>query len=315
MKYIFGPVISRRLGVSLGIDLLPFKTCSLDCIYCECRNTTNLTSRIYEYVPTDKVIAELREFLRNKPELDVITFSGSGEPTLHSGIGKIIDFLKNDFPEYKISILTNSTLLHAKEVRRSILNADIIVPSLDAVSEDVFRKICRPAADIIPEKMIQGLIDLRKEFKNTIILEIFIIPGLNDAEKELGLIKNACMKISPDLIQLNTLDRPGTERWIETASAEKLQIIKNYFRPFEVEIIGKSKVLKKETSKRFSDISEAIIATISRRPSTLEDLSGSFGINKAGLLIILDYLLEKGVIIKEENFQRGVFYRIKAQDL
>lgn len=315
MKYLFGPVISRRLGISLGIDLLPLKTCSLDCVYCECRSTTNLTSHIYEYVPTNEVIAELQGFLRNKPELDVITFSGSGEPTLHSGIGKIVDFLKNNFPEYKISILTNSTLLHQKEVMKSILNVDIIVPSLDAVSEDVFKKISRPARDITPEKLIQGLIDLRREFKNLIVLEIFIIPGLNDTEKEIGLIKNACVKISPDLIQLNTLDRPGTEKWIRPASAEKLQEIKNYFQPFKIEIVDSSKEIKKETSRRFSDISEAVIATISRRPSTLEDLSGSFGISKAGLLNILDFLLKKGVIIKEENFQRGIFYRTKTPDL
>ena len=162
MRYLFGPVISRRLGISLGIDLLPFKTCSLDCIYCECGKTKNLTDQIQEYVPTEEVISELQVFLTDKPKLDVITFAGSGEPTLHSGIGQIIKFLKKNFPEYKICVLTNGTLLYQKKVRQSILDADIIIPSLDAVSKEVFEKIAKPAEGITPEKLIEGLIALKK---------------------------------------------------------------------------------------------------------------------------------------------------------
>jgi wyosine [tRNA(Phe)-imidazoG37] synthetase (radical SAM superfamily) len=314
MKYLFGPVVSRRLGISLGIDILPFKTCSLNCIYCECRSTTNLTTRVHEYVPTEEVIAELQEFLKSKPELESITFSGSGEPTLHSGIGKIINFLKKDYPEYKVTVLTNSTLLHIKEVRESILNADVIIPTLNAVSRETFNLISRPANDIIPEQLITGLIELRKEFKNIIILEIFIIPGINDNEKELTLLKDASKKISPDLIQLNSLDRPGTENWIRAASIENLQEIKTYFLPLKTEIIGNPVARKHKVSRRFSDISEAIVATISRRPSTLNDLSIAFGIGEAGLLNILDFLLEKGTIIKEENAARGAFYKLKIKD-
>jgi wyosine [tRNA(Phe)-imidazoG37] synthetase (radical SAM superfamily) len=309
MKYLFGPVISRRLGISLGIDLLPFKTCSLDCVYCECRKTTNLTTSISEYVPTGEVIAELSDFLDSKPKLDVITFSGSGEPTLHSGIGKIISFIKDNYPEYKVSVLTNSTLLYLSEVRKSILDADIIVPSLDAVSKEMFIKITRPANDITPEDMINGLIELRHEFSKLMILEIFIIPDFNDSEFELSLIKNACNKISPDLIQLNSLDRPGTEKWLKKASQEKLQEIKDFFQPVKVEIIGSPAVTKNKISRRFSDISDHIVSTISRRPSTIEDLHSIFGISKSGLLNILDHLLEKGTIVKEES-SRGIFYRI-----
>jgi wyosine [tRNA(Phe)-imidazoG37] synthetase (radical SAM superfamily) len=310
MKYLFGPVVSRRLGISLGIDLLPFKTCSLDCVYCECRGTTNLTSEIFEYVPTEAVINELRKFLKNKPDLDVITFSGSGEPTLHSGIGKIIEFIKSNYPEYKVSVLTNSTLLHIKEVRKSILKADIIVPSLDAVSREVFSKITRPAKDVTPDQLVNGLIELRKEFKNQLILEIFIIPGMNDNEAELALIRSACLKISPDLIQLNTLDRPGTEKWIKAASLEELEEIKIFFQPFNIEIIGSPVAGKNNVNRRFSVISDEIISTISRRPSTIEDLSAVFGISEAGLSSILEYLLDKDKIIKEKS-TRGIFYRIK----
>ena len=143
----------------------------------------------------------------------MITFSGSGEPTLHNGIGHIIDYIKENFPEYKITVLTNGTLLFIESVRKSILNADIVIPSLDAVSEEMFNKINRPVIGTNPERFVQGLIDFSQQFEGKIILEIFIISELNDDELELKKIRDACLKISPDLIQLNHLDRPGAEDW------------------------------------------------------------------------------------------------------
>ena len=152
MKYLFGPVNSRRLGISLGVDLVPHKTCSLNCVYCECGDTTTLTSAIAEYVPTGDVIAELDGYLSGSPRLDVVTFSGSGEPTLHAGIGKILRHLKERYPQYKVAVLTNGTLLHDPGVRKSIAMADIVVPSLDAVGPEAFARICRPAAGITLKK-------------------------------------------------------------------------------------------------------------------------------------------------------------------
>jgi wyosine [tRNA(Phe)-imidazoG37] synthetase (radical SAM superfamily) len=314
MRYLFGPVISRRLGISLGIDLLPFKTCSLDCIYCECGKTKNLTDQIQEYVSTEEVISELQVLLADNPKLDVITFAGSGEPTLHSGIGHIIKFLKKNFPEYKTCVLTNGTLLYQKKIRQSIIEADIIIPSLDAVSKEVFEKIAKPAVGITPEKLIEGLIALRKEFKNTIILEVFIIPGINDNKNELMLIKEACKKINPDLIQLNTLDRPGTEKWIKPASNEKLQEIKTYFEPLKIQIIQNHRVVKDGSAKKLADTADIIISSLSRRPSTIDDLMLSLGMSENEVLKIIHSLLEKGEIIKEESISRGIFYKIKTRD-
>lgn len=310
MKYLFGPVNSRRLGISLGIDLLPYKTCSLDCIYCECNKTTNLTTQIDEYVPTEDVITEINNFLRNKPKLDVITFAGSGEPMLHNGVEKIIRFLKKNYPQYKICILTNSTLLNLKKIRKSLLDADIIVPSLDAASNEIFEKITRPAKEITVEKVIEGLITLRKEFKNLLILEIFIVPGLNDNERELSLIKNAIEKISPDLVQLNSLDRPGTEKWIKPASAEMLLQIKEFLKPHKVEIVSNPKTGENLSPKTFSNITDIIVSTLFRRPSTLDDLIISSGISRDELLKTLHELSGKG-IIEEERISRGIFYKIK----
>lgn len=147
-KYLFGPVPSRRLGISLGVDLVLHKTCSLNCIYCECGRTTNLTVQRNEYVPTEIVLSELNHFLASNPKLDYITFSGSGEPTLHSGIGEIVNYLKNNFPSYKIALLTNGTLFNQSKIRQEVKSIDLILPSLDAVSDKVFQKINQPFREL-----------------------------------------------------------------------------------------------------------------------------------------------------------------------
>ncbi|MDY6969683.1 MAG: radical SAM protein [Spirochaetota bacterium] len=309
MKYLFGPVNSRRLGLSLGIDLVPFKTCSLNCIYCECGETTNLTSKIEEYVPVDQVILEIENYLSSNPKLDMITFSGSGEPTLHNGIGHIIDYIKGNFPEYKITVLTNGTLLFIESVRKSILNADIVIPSLDAVSEEMFNKINRPVFGTNPERLVQGLIDFSQQFEGKIILEIFIISELNDDELELKKIRDACLKISPDLIQLNHLDRPGAEDWVESPSEQELKYIKSYLKPLNVEIVG-------EPSSDISAIIEiknsedAVLSTLMRRPSTIQDLSVTLDIRVSELTKIIGNLLASDKIEKERS-GRGSFYKLK----
>lgn len=176
-KYLFGPVPSRRLGMSLGIDLVPHKVCSLNCIYCECGSTTKLTIDRKEYVPYDIVIKELEHYFRNNTAPDYITFSGSGEPTLNSRIGDVIRFIKHNIPGIPIAILTNGTLLYQKQVRKELLEADVVLPSLDAASDLIFRKINRPFHKLNINKYIQGLVNFRNEYKGKIWLEVFIIPG------------------------------------------------------------------------------------------------------------------------------------------
>lgn len=309
MNYLFGPVSSRRLGLSLGIDLVPFKTCSLNCIYCECGRTTNLTFEIDEYFPTLDVINEIRKYLSLRPKIDIITFSGSGEPTLHCGIDKIINLLKEDFPEYLVSVITNGTLLNLESVRRSIQNADMVLPSLDAVTEEVFNKIARPVKGITAQKIIDGLIKFRREFRGKIILEIFIVPKVNNTETELKGIRQACLKINPDKIHLNTIDRPGTEEWIEPATIEELFDIKSLLAPLEVEIIGKP-VYKELINLEFKNIKNAVISTIERRPSTIQDLSVILGVKISELTKVITQLSADNVIEKI-NLSRGGFYRIK----
>ncbi|MGM0420500.1 MAG: radical SAM protein [Bacillota bacterium] len=235
MKFVKGVVNSRRLGLSLGINLLPDLICSENCVYCECGVTRDLTLKRKEYVPTEKVIAELDKFLQNRPKADYITFSGYGEPTLHSGIGQIIDHLHADHPHYKIALLTNSTLLHQKEVRAEIQNLDLLVPSLDAGRAETFQKICRPAPGITFAQVIEGLTKISKEFTGKIWLEILLLRGINDQPEEIEAMVKLVEDLNIDRIDLNTLDRPPAEPGYQPVSAERLAEIAQRF-PFTTRI-------------------------------------------------------------------------------
>lgn len=240
MKYLFGPVNSRRLGCSLGIDLLPFKTCSLDCIYCECGWTTNRTLERAEWVPTDAVLEELDTVLASQPALDYVTFSGSGEPTLHSGIGKVITHLKTRYPQYRVAVLTNATLLGDPGVQRDLHAADLVVPSLDAATRKAFARICRPVRGVHVEAVIDGIAAFRKSYPGLMLLEIFIAPGINDSDSELAALREAALRIGPDAVQLNSLDRPAPEPGlVDAAGTEKLAAIREFLQPLQVQVVRK----------------------------------------------------------------------------
>lgn len=307
-KYLFGPVPSRRLGMSLGVDLAPKKVCSLNCVYCEVGKTTKLTLDRKEYIKADKVKAELESYFKDNPDPDFITFSGYGEPTLNSAIGEILAFIKQLRPNLPLAVLTNGTLFTDKEVRTSLLKADVVLPSLDAASEEVFQKINRPAPGLKAADYIQGLIDFRGEYNGKIWLEVFILPGYNDAPEELVRLKEIIRKIEPDSVQLNTLDRPGTIMNLQPASHEALQqIVDNWDMP-NVQIIASSKERKESQSYR-TDVETAIMETISRRPCTLDDLANITGLHVNEINKYLDVLSGAGTIEAVEQ-KRGVFYQV-----
>ncbi len=310
-RYLFGPVPSRRLGMSLGIDLVPKKVCSLDCVYCEVGKTTKLTLRRMEYVKFDKVIAELTQFMSTAPKLDYITFSGSGEPTLNSRIGEVLRFVKKNYPAIKSAVLTNGTLLSDPEVRRELLPADVVLPSLDAASQQTFEHINRPDSKLKIETYIQGLVDFRNEYTGKIFLEILLLKGYNDNAESLSLLKEAMLRIQPDKIQLNTLDRPGTVEGLTPLSHNELQAIIDAWQLPHAEIIAS--VAERTAVDSFNgDIEAAILATIARRPCTLDDLHRILGLH---VNEINKYLgtLETQETIKTEALERGVFYAIKKK--
>ena len=227
-KTVFGPIHSRRLGRSLGINLLPLKTCSLDCVYCECGATTNLTAARQEFVPLEHVCRELDQVFDSGTEFDYITFSGLGEPTLYSRIGEIIRHAKAKRPEAKICLLTNATLLDIAGDELDQL--DLIVPSLDGSSEEEFRTVNRPAPGLTLEKLVADIADFRKKQPQvTMWLEVFIVPGVNDSDASVERFCRRIARIAPDKVQINSLDRKGAVDWIRVPSAERLREIRSAF--------------------------------------------------------------------------------------
>ncbi|HDO28016.1 MAG TPA: radical SAM protein [Bacteroidetes bacterium] len=308
-KYLFGPVPSRRLGMSLGVDLVPKKVCSLNCVYCEVGRTTKLTTERKEYILYDKVANELEHYFSNNPNPDYITFSGSGEPTLNSGIGDVLQFIKQRKPDIPVAVLTNGTLLYDKKVRDELKNANVVLPSLDAATEITFQKINRPAPQLTVGNYIQGLIDFRNEYSGQIWLEVFIISGYNDNVDDLNALKKAFEKIKPERIQLNTLDRPGTVEDVHAATHRDLKKVVDYWNLDNVEIIAAAPERKNIQSYR-KDAETAILGTIARRPCTVDDLVKILGLHINEINKYLDVLVAEGKI--ESIWQdRGVFYQIK----
>jgi wyosine [tRNA(Phe)-imidazoG37] synthetase (radical SAM superfamily) len=310
MQYntLFGPVPSRRLGISLGIDLVPMKTCTLNCIYCECGESTHLTLERREYVPFATVKQELSIYFANNPPPDYITFSGSGEPTLNSRIGDVLHFIKNHIHDIPVALLTNGTLFSQKQVREDIKAATVIIPSLDAATEKVFRKINRPSPHLKVDTIIQGLTQLRKEYRGKIWLEIFIVPGMNDTEQELTALKQAIDKIKPDQVQINTLDRPGSVPTLRAATRQELEHVIDFWEMENAAIVADAPEHKALFPYR-KDTASAILGTIARRPCTLTDLSEILGLPTDEVKKYIDSLhTDKKIKIVKQK--RGLFYQL-----
>ena len=230
MKYIYGPIKSRRLGLSLGLSLSLDKTCNLNCIYCQWGRTLVTVSERKEYARVDDIISELKAWLQNNPqeakELNFVTLSGLGEPTLNTCIGDLIIQVRK-VTGAKIAVITNSTLLGDPSVRKAILGADLIVPSLDAVDPEIFKQIDRPCAGIELNEIIDGLVALRKEFRGKIWLEVMLVSGVNDDIKHIEELNKSIQRINPDKIQLNSPVRSTAEKNVLAVDRAKLEKIKN----------------------------------------------------------------------------------------
>ena len=309
-NHLFGPVPSRRLGISLGVDLVPMKTCTLNCIYCECGNTSLLTLKRKEYVSFESVKRELTHYFANHILPDYITFSGSGEPTLNSKLGDVIHFLRDLAPDIPVAVLTNGTLFSQKQVRTDVKDASVVIPSLDAATETIFRKINRPPLHLRLDTTIDGLIRFRKEYTGKIWLEIFIVPGMNDTDQELTALKHAIEKIKPDQVQLNTLDRPGTVSTLRPATREELKRVLDSFQMENAAIIADPPDHKGLFTYR-KDTESAILGTIARRPCTSRDLSEILGLKIHDVDKYLASLVadKKIQAVKQK---RGFFYQLKV---
>ncbi|MCD6292093.1 MAG: radical SAM protein [Deltaproteobacteria bacterium] len=304
--HIFGPVPSRRLGLSLGIDLVPFKTCTLDCIYCELGKTATPVTERAEYVPYLELEKEIKTYFaapdQSHQHLDYITLSGSGEPTLNKALPQVIKLLR-EVSKTPIALLTNGTLFNDSEVRREATLVDVILPSLDVISEDLFCKLNRPAPGLKVKEMVAGLIKLRQEFKGEIWLEILFCRGLNDTPQEIKRLIEAVAGIKPDKIQFNTVVRPGVLAEAVAVEQAFLQDILPQFGD-QAEIIAPF-ARDSDYGSTIDKTEETILATLKRRPCTKSDLEQALGLKPVEVIKILDLMLEKGEIkILEHSGER-----------
>lgn len=324
MNHIFGPVNSRRLGRSLGIDLLPRKICNYDCIYCEVGATTNLTCERREYVPTGEIIAEIDSYCSDPSrmeQVDVVTVTASGEPTLHSGLGRILKHLKETTGK-PVAVLINGTNLDDPEVVADLCQADVVVPSLDAALENSFRRLNRPALCIDMQKMIDGLVDFSKVFSGELWLEVLIAEGINDTPEDLDAIKDVIGRMQLSRVQLNTVVRPPLENFAKPLSPERLAEIAKSFSlvpgvPMVEVIAHGTSIFEKgadigasKTKFRFlrdEELIENILQMLQRRPCTVVDIDRTYmlgGPEKVEQL--LEPLVNAGTI--EKRHHRGKVY-------
>ena len=223
MKYVFGPVPSRRLGQSLGIDTIPLKTCNWNCVYCQLGRSVPLTNERKEYLPSDEILSEVEQALTiHKPgEIDWVTFVGSGEPLLHSKMGWLIQQVKT-MTKLPVAVITNGSLLYLPEVRQELIAADAVLPTLDAGTAELYRKINRPHPEITFERLVDGLIAFRKEFRGKLWVEVMLVDGLNDTPQALWDIANILQLIKPDAVHINLPTRPPAEEWVKPPHSESL---------------------------------------------------------------------------------------------
>jgi len=310
-RYIFGPAPSRRLGVSLGLDLVPPKTCTLDCLYCEVGRTTVKTVERFDHAMAGDLLEELERYLNSScPELDYITLAGSGEPTLNKEIGRIIQGIKEMTP-VKVAVLTNGSLLDRKEVRSDLARADLVIPSLDAARVETFRQLNRPHQALDLGKIINGLIEFRREFQGRFWLEILLVKGFNNQEEELAALKEAAVRIRPDRMQVNTVFRPPAEAVAQPISREELERVTQFFGPAAEAVNEFQKTpLKIERAEAENEI----LNLVGRRPCSAEDLSLVLALPSSQVWDILTELLDSGAILQEKHADHIFFRRVQSAD-
>ena len=306
-RHLYGPVPSRRLGRSLGIDLVPHKICTYDCIYCQIGNTTEKTLVRREYVPLREILEEVGRFLKEETSsTDVLSLSGSGEPTLHSQIRSVIEGIKA-ITSIPVAVITNGSLLYEEEVRQDLLRADIVLPSLDAVSSEVFMRINRPCPGFSVGKVIEGLVEFRKVYKGQIWLEILFCKGVNDGKEELLRMKKVVDRIRPDRIHLNTVVRPPSEKWAVPLNQKEMEAMRAFFGE-KSSIISEFDRHPSVVTER--DIKEEILKILKRRPLSLKDLSQGMGIRENEIEKYIQPLVSEGKI-HARIFGDSIYYEIK----
>ena len=265
-RHLFGPVHSRRFGRSLGVDLVRPKTCSLNCLFCQLGPTPATTTERRADVPVNEIVAELNTWLRAGGQTDFVTLGGSGEPTLHPRFGEVLRWVRDNMP-FRSLLLSNGTLFSLEEVRRDAALADVVKVSLHAWDQASFERIARPHASLRLDAILEGYRRFRSLFRGRLHLEVFVVPGINDQPEQMARIARLTIPFRPDVIQLNTLDRPPADSLVQTISSETLAQLAPLFSPVaEIPACHPSGV---STASADLPDTDSLVALIRRHPASL----------------------------------------------
>jgi len=302
IRNVFGPVPSRRLGRSLGVDLVPVKACSYDCVYCQLGRTTTRTVKRRAYVPMTDVLVEVEERLAAGVAADFVTLSGSGEPTLHSDCGDIVRTVKT-LTDIPVAVLTNGSLLWDAEVREELMAADLVIPSLDAGDAETFARVNRPHPAIAFERMVEGLVAFSREYKGRLWLEVFLLDGITANEEAARKIAGHVARMRTDRVQINTVSRPPAEEFAMAPPRDLLERLLPIFGPNAEVVAGFAGTLDEHG---FMASRSRVLDKLQGGPQTLDDLSQTLGINRNEAVKLLESLLNEDLI--QCKVRQGVRY-------
>jgi wyosine [tRNA(Phe)-imidazoG37] synthetase (radical SAM superfamily) len=311
LRYIFGPVVSGRLGLSLGLDLLGARICTFDCLYCEAGVTEALTTARKAYVDARHILDELAAWkAAGHADPDVVTLGGLGEPCLNSDCGEIIVGAKKIFPRVPVAVLTNSSLLPDPDVRAALSRADIILPSMDTLVETEYRRLNRAHPDISLASIRQGLLDFRAEYDGSIFLEVLLLAGINDTDENLALLRDFCRAFTPTRVDVVTMSRPGAHsgaravtRDVLTRFTEALGASPANAAAIDFDGHGPSALAARKTD----DLAARIAASVTRRPQTAHGLAVALGVPVESVMHALD-ALERAGSVRREPSGHDIFY-------
>lgn len=303
--HVYGPVASRRLGRSLGVDLVPFKTCTYDCVYCQLGHTTNQTLRFDEYVPVDDLLAELRQKLAGPLRPDYVSLAGAGEPTLHARIGEVIHRIKR-LTSLPVAVLTNGSMLWSHSVQESLLEADLLLPSLDAGDAGRFQQVNRPHPHIHFETMVNGIAEFTRRFQKPVWLEVFLLDGLTGTPAEVERIAAWVRKIKPAKVQLNTVSRPPCEEDARPVPPKRLAALTTLFDP-PAEVISEAFVDPGPAVAAAAVTDADILALIRIRPCTAAGVAAGLGLHIHESAKRLAAMVDRGAAVAVRR-DDSVFY-------
>jgi wyosine [tRNA(Phe)-imidazoG37] synthetase (radical SAM superfamily) len=308
-RFVYGPVASRRLGRSLGVDLIPFKTCPYDCIYCQLGATTEHTRMRRRFVPIETIVTEVRTALeRHRP--DFISLAGSGEPTLYEGLGALIEAL-HGVTDVPVALLTNGALFGDPAVRMEAGRADLVIPSLDAGDENLFAAVNRPVAGLSLEEVVEGLAAFRRAYRGRIWLEVMVTAGLSDGPDAIAAIARQARRLAPDKIQLNTPVRPAAVAGVIPVAPERLEALASAFCP-KAEVIAARAVSRHREGDPSMPADSEILALLARRPCKLDDLAEGLAISPNAVLKALERLVAEKRVRRLSGAASAFYAAVRA---